>query len=154
MKIGVMIKRLSSPRVRWRLKVALSFYGVAILLGLIFKLGYDIGHFNAQALENEKSAKLLATTRPIAPPVLSIESAQKIVSGALREDPAHPKTLVTQIVDHNHKLATLVIENNQVKKVAWIIDMRLFFTGNLFNEEGYNLTEGVERQHNINHADY
>ena len=26
--------------------------------------------------------------------------------------------------------------------------MRLFFTGDLFNDEGLNLTEGIERQHN------
>jgi hypothetical protein len=154
MKFSVFIKKLSNPRVKQRLKIALSFYAVLIVLGLTFKLGYDIGHFNAQALENEKNAKLLSTSQPIVPPVLTIESAQRIVSGALKEDPANPKTSVTQIVDHNNKLSSLIIENNKLKKIAWIIDMRLFFTGDLFNSEGYNLTDGIERQHNINHADY
>jgi hypothetical protein len=29
----------------------------------------------------------------------------------------------------------------------------LFFTGDLFNDQGYNLTEGVEHQYNINRGD-
>ena len=28
--------------------------------------------------------------------------------------------------------------------------MRLFFTGDLYNDAGYNLTEGIEHEHNIN----
>ncbi len=32
--------------------------------------------------------------------------------------------------------------------------MRLFFTDDLFNYEGYNLTEGIERQYNINRGDH
>ena len=32
--------------------------------------------------------------------------------------------------------------------------MRLFFTGDLFNDEGYNLTEGIEYQNNINRGDH
>jgi hypothetical protein len=150
MKISVIIKKLSNPRVRRRLKIALSVYGIAIILGVLFKLVYDIGYFNSQSLENDKKAKLIT----IPDPVLTIESAQRIVSGALKDDPSQPKTTVIRIIDNNHKLSTIVIENNKLKKVAWIIDMRLFFTGDLFNEEGYNLTEGIERQHNINHADY
>ena len=87
-------------------------------------------------------------------PVLTMEAAQRIVSGALKEDPTNPKTVVDQIIDNNYKLATIVIENNKVKKIAWIIDMHLFFTGNLFNDAGYNLTEGIEQQHNINRGDH
>ena len=87
-------------------------------------------------------------------PVLTMESAQRIVSGALKEDPTNPKTIVTQIIDNNHKLATIIIENNKLKKIAWIIDMHLFFTGDLFNDAGYNLTVGIEQQHNINRADH
>ena len=67
-------------------------------------------------------------------PVLTMESAQRIVSGALKEDPTNPKTIVDQIIDNNHKLSTIIIENNKLKKIAWIIDMRLFFTGDLFND--------------------
>ena len=152
MKLSVFIKKLSNPRVRWRLKVALSVYGVAIILGLLGKVIYDVGYFNAQALENEKKAKLPVVKSEH--PVLTMESAQRIVTGALREDPANPITIVSQIVDHNYKISTLIIEKDKVRKIAWIVDMRLFFIGNLFNEEGYNLTEGMERQHNINHADY
>ncbi len=152
MKISVIIKKLSNPRVRRRLKIALSVYGVAIILGVLGKMIYDVGYFNAQALENQKNAKLHIVTHSV--PVLTMELAQRLVSGALKEDPAHPKTVVTQIIDNNDKLSTIVIENNNQKKVAWIIDLRLFFSADLFNEEGYNLTLGIERQHNINHADY
>ncbi|MGD0959477.1 MAG: hypothetical protein ABSB19_06695 [Methylomonas sp.] len=81
---------------------------------------------------------------------MTIESAQRIVSGALKEDPNNPKTIVDQIVDDNQKLATIIIENNKQKKIGWIIEMRLFFIGDLFNDKGYNLTESIEYQHNIN----
>lgn len=151
MKISVIIKKLSNPRVRRRLKIALSVYAVAIVLGLLFKMTYDIGYFNAQVIANEKNSKLLINHPP---PVLTMETAQRIVSSALKEDPTHPQTIVAQIIDSNHKLASIIIENNKVKKIAWIIDMRLFFSGDLLNEEGYNLTKGIERQHNINHAEY
>lgn len=149
MKVRVMIKKLSNPRIRRRLKIGLSVYGVVIIIGLLFKLVYDIGYFNAQSLRNDKNTEL-----PITHPVLTMESAQRIVSGALKEDPTNPKTIVGQIIDSNHKLSTIIIENNKLKKIAWIIDMRLFFTGDLFNDAGYNLTEGFERQHNINRGDH
>jgi hypothetical protein len=148
MKIRVIIKKLSNPRVRRRLKIGLSVWGVVIMIGLIFKLGYNIGYFDAQSLENDKIAEL-----PITNPVLTMESAQRIVSGALKEDPTNPKTMVDQIIDNNHKLSTIIIENNKLKKIAWIIDMHLFFTGDLFNDGGYNLTEGIEQQYNINRGD-
>ena len=149
MKIRVIIKKLSNPRVRRRLKIGLSVWGGVIMIGLIFKLGYDIGYFDAQSLKNDKNAEL-----PITQPVLTMESAQRIVSGALKEDPTNPKTIVDQIIDNNHKLSTIIIENNKLKKIAWIIDMRLFFTDDLFNDEGYNLTKGIEQQHNINRGDH
>src|SRR5665811_1789263 len=101
MKIRVIIKRLSNPRVRRRLKIGLSVMGGVIMIGLIFKLGYDIGYFDAQSLKNDKNAEL-----PITQPVLTMESAQRIVSGALKEDPTNPKTIVDQIIDNNHKLST------------------------------------------------
>lgn len=148
-KIRIIIKKLSNPRVRRRLKIGLSVYGGVIIIGLMFKLVYDIGYFNAQSLRNDKNAELL-----IARPVLTMESAQRIVSGALKEDPTNPKTIVAQIIDNDQKLSTIIIENNKLKKIAWIIDMRLFFTGDLFNDEGYNLTEGIEHQHNINRGDH
>jgi hypothetical protein len=144
MKIRVIIKKLSNPRVRRRLKIGLSVWGVVIAVGLIFKLGYDIGHFDAESLNNAKNAGL-----PFKQPVLSMDAAQRIVSGALKEDLASPKTVVVEIVDDNYKLSTIIIENNKLKKVAWIIDMRLFFTNDLFNAEGYNLTEGIEYQHHL-----
>jgi hypothetical protein len=148
MKIRVIIKKLSNPRVRRRLKIGLSVFGGAIMLGLTFKIVYDIGYFDAQSLENAKNAEL-----PTTQPVLTMESAQRIVSGALKEDPTNPKTIVAQIIDNNHKLATIIIENNKLKKIAWIIDMHLFFTGDLFNDAGYNLTIGIEQQHNIKRGD-
>ncbi|MDP1665952.1 MAG: hypothetical protein Q8L79_12605 [Methylobacter sp.] len=149
MRTRVIIKKLSNPRVRRRLKIGLSVYGGVIVIGLMFKLVYDIGYFNAQSLKNDKNAELPTTN-----PVLTMESAQRIVSGALKEDPTNPKTIVGQIIDNNQKLSIIIIENNKLKKIAWIIDMRLFFTGDLFNNEGYNLTEGIEHQHNINRSDH
>lgn len=145
MKISVIIKRLKNPRVRRRLKIGLSVWGGVILIGLTFKFGYDIGRFDAQSLKNDKNAEFST----INPPSLTMESAQRIVSGALKEDPLNPKTNVDQIIDDNYKLSTIVIKSNELKQIAWIIDMRLFFTGDLFNNEGYNLTEGMEQQHNI-----
>ena len=149
MKIRIIIKKLSNPRVRRRLKIGLSVFGGAIMLGLTFKIVYDIGYFDAQSLENAKNAEL-----PTTQPVLTMESAQRIVSGALKEDPNNPKTIVAQIIDNNHKLVTIIIENNKLKKIAWIIDMHLFFTGDLFNGAGSNLTERIEQQHNINRGDH
>ncbi|MGZ8238524.1 MAG: hypothetical protein ACXW1Z_20960 [Methylobacter sp.] len=148
-KIRIIIKKLSNPRVRRRLKIGLSVYGGVIMIGLICKFVYDIGYFNAQSLKNDKNAEL-----PITRPELTMESAQRIVSGALKEDPTNPKTIVDQVIDNNQKLSTIIIENNKLKKIAWIIDMRLFFTGDLFNDEGYNLTEGIEHQHNIKRGDH
>ncbi|MCK9395818.1 MAG: hypothetical protein M0Q44_09535 [Methylobacter sp.] len=148
-KARFIIKKLSNPRVRRRLKIGLSVYAGMAVLGLLFKIVYDIGYFNAQSLKDDKNAEL-----PNTHPVLTMESAQRIVSGALKEDPANPKTIVDQIINNNQKLSTVIIENNKLKRIAWIIDMRLFFTGDLFNNEGYNLTEGIERQHNINRGDH
>ncbi len=149
MKIRVFIKKLSNPRVRRRLKIGLSVWGSVIMIGLTFKLGYDIGYFDAQSLKNDQNAELPSTHT-----VLTMESAQRIVSGALKEDPTNPKTFVDQIIDNNPKLSTIIIENNKLKKIAWIIDMRLFFTDDLFSDQGYNLTEGIEHQHNINPGDH
>lgn len=149
MKIRFIIKKLSNPRVRRRLKIGLSIYGCLIILGVLFKVVYDIGHFNAQSLKKEQIAEL-----PTTYPVLTMESAQRIVSGALKEDPNNPKTVVEQIIDSDHKLSTIIVESNKIKKIAWIIDMHLFFTGDLFNNEGYNLTEGIEHHYNIKRDDH
>lgn len=148
MKILDIIKRLSNPRVRKRLKIGLYMWLCALIISLTFKFGYDIGHFDAQTFESEKNAEK-SNTRP----ELTMQSAQRIVSGALKEDPLNPKTIVDRIIDNNHKLSTIVIESNGLKKIAWIIDMRLFFTADVFNNEGYNLTEGIEQQHNIKRAE-
>ena len=149
MKIRVFIKKLSNPRIRRRLKIALSVFFGGIILSLMFKVVYDIGYFESQSLENDKIAEL-----PTRQPVLTMESAQHIVSGALKEDPTNPETIVTQIIDNNHRLATIIIESNKIKKIARIIDMHLFFTCELFNEDGYNLNEGIERQYNINRDNF
>ncbi|MCX7096675.1 MAG: hypothetical protein NTV43_02085 [Methylococcales bacterium] len=148
MKINVIIKRLKNPRVRRRLKIGLSVFGGAILIVLTFKIVYDIGYFDAQSLEDEKNTGL-----PIAHPVLTMASAQRIVSGALKEDPTNPTTIVEQVVDNNPKLSTIIIASNQQKKIAWIIDMRLFFTGDLYNDEGYNLTEAIGQQNNLSQGE-
>jgi hypothetical protein len=143
-KIRRIIKKLSNPRVRRRLKIGLSLLGGAILFAVILKIVYDIGYFDAQSLKNAKS-----TEQPIARTALTLESAQHIVTNALKEDASIPKTIVDEIVNNNNNnLVPIIVENNKVKKVAWIINMRLFFVGDLFNDQGLNLTEGIERQRN------
>lgn len=153
MKIRFMINRLSNPRVRRRLKIALCIWFGGILLAVLFKVVYDLGYFDAQSLKDDEIAAL-----PTARLVLTLEAAQRIVSGALKEDPNNPETIVDQIVNNNHRLATVIIEKNKIKKVAWIIDMRMFFAGELFNDAGYNLNEGIESEYNLdrdnfNHGD-
>ena len=148
MKISVIIKRLSNPRVKRRLKIFLTVWGSVITIGLTFKLGYDIGYFDAQSLEDNQKAETPITHG------LTIESAQRIVSGALKEDPVHPTTIVSQVIDDNKKLSTILIESNQLKKIAWIIDMRLFFMADLLNSQGFNLTESIEQTYNINPGDH
>ena len=144
MKFRVILKRLSHPQVIRRLKIGLSLWAIAIVLGIVLKITYDIGYFKAQSLLEQKN-----TAAPSTRQTLTLEAAQQIVTGALKEDPGNPKTIVTQVVDNNQKLSTVIIENNRQKKIGWIIDMRLFFTGDLFNDNGYNLTESLEYQHNI-----
>jgi hypothetical protein len=148
-RIRFVIKRLTNPRVRRRLKIAVIIFFTVILLGILFKAVYDIGYFDAQSLKNEQNAEL-----PNAKPVLTMESAQRIVSGALTEDANNPQTIVDQIVNNNHRLATIIIEKNKIKKVAWIIDQRMFFSGELFNDEGYNLNKGIEQQYNIDRDNF
>jgi hypothetical protein len=152
-RISFIIKRLSNPRVRRRLKIGLTAYGGVLLLVLLFKFGYDIGYFNAQSAKDakiaEQQAELQPALHPAKLPALTMESAQRIVSGALKEDLASPKTVVEQILDNNHKLSAIIIENNKIKKIAWIIDMRWFFSADLYSDKGVNLTEDYERQYNI-----
>ena len=143
-KIRRIIKKLSNPRVRRRLKIGLSILGGSLLLAVLIKIVYDIGYFDAQSLKNAKNAE-----QPIAHTLLTVESAQHIVTNALKEDASSPKTIVVEIVNNNNNnLLPIIVENNKVKKVAWIINMRLFFVGDLLNDQGLNLTEGIERQHN------
>ena len=143
------IKRLSNPRVRRRLKIAIFIWFGGIILGVMLKAVYDIGYFDAQSLENDKLAEL-----PTSEPVLTLESAQYIVSGALKEDPSNPKTIVDQVININHRLYAVIIENNKIKKIAWILDMHLLFTGELFSDDGNNLNEGIERQYNIDRDNF
>ena len=143
-KIRRIIKKLSNPRVRRRLKIGLSILVGAILFAVILKVVYDVGSFDAQSLKNAKNAE-----QPVAHTVLKLESAQVIVTNALKEDASSPKTIVDEIVNNNNNnLVPIIVENNKVKKVAWIINMRLFFIGDLLNDQGLNLTEGIERQRN------
>ncbi|OAI18358.1 MULTISPECIES: hypothetical protein [Methylomonas] len=144
MKFSVLVRRLSHPQVRRRLKIGLSIWAIAIAVSVVAKLAYDIGYFKAQSMIDEKNAAAPATRS-----VLTLEYAQRIVSGALNEDPNNPKTVVSQVVDNNPRLATIVVENNKQKKIAWIFEMRLFFAGDLLNDQGYNLTEAIERQQDM-----
>ncbi len=151
MKFSVAIKKLKNPRVRKRLKIALSVYAIGIMLAIGSKVVYDIGYFNALALDKEKKAKRYS---PAAKVVLTTEYAQRIVSGALKEDPANPQTIVERISSNNRDVAAIVIKSGSVKQVGWIVDMRLFFVGDIFDGTGYNLTKAIERKHGINDAGY
>lgn len=144
MKKFAKLKRLSNPRVRRRLKIGLSVWFGIMLLGASYKIVYDIGSFDAKSLDSAKNSGATVVY-----PKLSLEAAQKIVTGALREDFSNPTTLVVQIVDDNYELATIIIESNQQRKIAWIINMRLFFIADVFNNEGYNLTKGFEQYYQI-----
>ncbi len=143
----IFIKKLKNPRVRRRLKIALSVYAVAIILGIILRTVYNIGHFNARLFDEEKKANL--NSIPFVQRVITTEYAQLLVSRALKENPTNPQTIVERISGNSHKLASIIIENNGIKKVAWIIDMRLFFVGNILDKRGYSLTNAVERKHNM-----
>lgn len=134
------LKRLSNPRIRRRLKIGLSVWLGSMLLLISYKIAYDIGYFDAKSLEDGKNKG----KPPIVYPKLTLETAQQIVTGALKEDFSNPQTLVVDVADADHKIATIVIENNKQRKIAWIIDMRLFFIADVFNKEGYNLTKGFE----------
>ncbi|TPQ25132.1 hypothetical protein PL263_14035 [Methylomonas sp. EFPC3] len=144
MKLRVILKRFSHPQVRRRLKIGLSLWAAAIVLSLISKISYDIGYFKAQSLIDEKNA-----SNQVARQLLTPETAQRIVTGALKEDPNNPKTVVVQVTDNNPKLSTIIIENNKQKRIAWIIDLHLYFTGDLYSDNGYNLTQSMEYQNNI-----
>lgn len=144
MELIILIKRLSHPRVQKRLKIGLTVWAIAITIALICKLFYDIGYFKAQSVMDDKNAAI-----PLTRHFLDFETAQKIVSGALKEELYNPKTRVIQIINNDSKLSTIIVENNYQKHIAWIIDMRLFFIGDLLNDNGYNLTEAMEKQHNI-----
>lgn len=144
MKVRDFVRKLSHPRVRRRLKIGLSVWAIAIVIALIAKLAYDIGHFKAQSLIDEKNSAASVSRQE-----LTLELAQRIVNGALKEDPGNPKTIVIQVIDNDQTVSTVIVENNNQKKIGWIIDMRLFFTGDVFNSNGYNLTEALEQQHNI-----
>lgn len=146
-KMLFIIKKLSNHRVRRRLKIAITGFFGTIVLSIIFKIVYDVGYFNAQALKSDNN--VLVTHLEI-----TKEYAQRIVSGALKEDTSNPKTTVDKIIDNNQQLSTIIIKNNNVKRIAWIIDMRLFFIGDILNDEGYNLTKGIELQHDINRGNH
>ncbi len=151
-KLAVVIKKFKNPRVRKRLKIALSVYAVGVILGITFKVVYDIGYFNALAFDEEKLAKRQSSPRINTE--LNKQSAQRIVTGALQENPANPQTIVNRILGHNRDATSIVIEKNKVKKIAWIIDKRWFFVGDIFDATGYNLSDAAERKHNINNAGY
>lgn len=149
MKIRFIMNRLSNPRVRRRLKIALGIWFGGILLAILLKVIYDIGYFDAQSLKDAEIAAL-----PTNNPVLTLEAAQRVVTGALKEDPTNPETIVNEIVNDSPKLASIIIEKNKIKKVAWIIDLRLFFAGELFNDAGYNLNQGIEREYNLDRENF
>lgn len=139
------LKRLSNPRIRRRLKIALSIWIGAMLLAASYKVVYDMGYFDAKSLATAKMA-----SGPLVPaPKLSLDAAQQIVTGALKEDPNNPQTMVLQVLDDDRKLSTIVVDINKQQRVAWIIDMRMFFIANVFNSDGFNLTKGFEKQYEV-----
>ena len=138
------IRRLSHPRVKKRLKIGLTVWAVTITLFLMCKLSYDIGYFKAQSVIDDKNA-----ATPVVRQFLDIETAQKVVSGALIEDPNNPKTTVIQILNNDPKFSSIIIESGTQKNIAWIVDRRLLFIGDVLSDTGYNLTDAQKKQHNI-----
>jgi hypothetical protein len=149
MKIRVIVKRLKNPRVKRRLKIFLSVLSSLIVSGLILKAVYDIGYFDAKSLEHDKIAELSNTV-----PMLTTETAQRILAGALKEDPSNPTTVIKRIIKKNDRLWAVIVENNKIKKVGWILDMQMFFLGDLYNEDGYDLNEGIEKQYEISRDNF
>lgn len=149
MKIRVIVKRLKNPRVKRRLKIFLSVLSSLIVSGLILKTVYDIGYFDAKSLEHDKIVQLPNTT-----PTLTTDTAQRIVTNALKEDPSNPGTVVKRIIKKNDGLWAVIVENNKIKKVGWILDRHMFFLGDLYNEDGYDLNEGIEKQYEVSRDNF
>jgi len=149
MKIRVIVKRLKNPRVKRRLKIFLSVLSSLIVSGLILKAVYDIGYFDAKSLENDKIAELPNTV-----PTLTTDTAQRIVAGSLKEDPNNPNTVVKRIIKKNDGLWAVIVEKDNIKKVGWILDMHMFFLGELYNEDGYDLNKGIEKQYEISRDNF
>jgi len=61
MKFSVLVRRLSHPQVRRRLKIGLSIWAIAIAVSVVAKLAYDIGYFKALSMIDEKKASAPAT---------------------------------------------------------------------------------------------
>ena len=144
MDFFTIIKRLSHPRVKKRLKIGLTAWAIAIALFLMCKLSYDIGYFKAQSVIDNKNAAV-----PVVRQFLEVETAQKVVSGALKEDPNNPKTTVIKMLDNDPKLSPIIIESGTQKSIAWIVDRRLLLVGDVLSDTGYNLTDAQKKQHNI-----
>jgi hypothetical protein len=147
MTVLINLKRLSNPRVRRRLKIGLSVWFGVMLWGFSYKIVYDIAYFDAKALENNKNA----VKNPVLSEKLTLESAQHLVTRALNEDPSNLKTIVNEVIADDNKLSTLIITTNNQREIAWIIDKRLFFKADVFNQESYNLTKGYEQHYQIKH---
>ncbi len=107
-------------------KIGLSVWLGLMLLGVSYKVVYDIGYFDARSLDDTK-----ISLTPIENQKLTLAVAQQVVTGALKEDSGNPATVVVQIVDDNARLSTIIIENNKQRSIGWIINMELFFVADI-----------------------
>ena len=120
-----------------------------MLLGVSYKVVYDVGYFDARKLDDAKNA-----AQPLIVEKLTLEGAQQVVSGALKEDPNNPQTIVLKVIDDNYNLSTILIEKDKQQNIAWIVNSRLFFVTDILTHDGLNLTKGFELQYEINRGDH
>lgn len=136
------LKMLDIARVRYRLKIGGVVLAVFVLLCVTFKVGHDVGYYHSHALTVSPDNLALLPSSEI-----SLREAQSIVSGALKEDGLNPKTVVDKILDSNNKLLSIVVLKEGRREIAWVLNRRFYFSGDLYSSDGYNVTDGLVKQY-------
>lgn len=135
-KIKKIIKKLKHPQVRSRMKIAAIFWTAFIFSGITFKIGHDLGHF--QAYSHKQG--LLESKTTDNTHLITLEKAQQIVNASLRESSYPPKTVVKNIIRNEYPLTALIIERDGSRKIAWLLNDRYYMEGVILNTNGDDLT--------------